>query len=69
MTPRKRRHYATRAEAEAAYARRLVQAKAARARHRLATGQKMQGNGPCWCCRMPAFGETEHRLCVLCLAA
>jgi hypothetical protein len=27
---------------------------------------KVEGDGPCWCCRMPARGKTEFRLCVVC---
>jgi len=32
---------------------------------RLLSG-KVQGDGPCWCCRMPARGKTEFRLCIVC---
>ncbi len=26
----------------------------------------VQADGPCWCCRMPARGKTEFRLCIVC---
>jgi hypothetical protein len=27
---------------------------------------KFIGDGPCWCCRSQATGETPYRLCVIC---
>ena len=27
---------------------------------------KFVGDGPCWCCRSQAIGETPYRLCVIC---
>ena len=25
-----------------------------------------KGDGPCWCCRNQAAGETPYRLCIIC---
>ena len=33
---------------------------------RLLSG-KVKGDGPCWCCRNQAVGETPYRLCIVCL--
>ena len=27
---------------------------------------KFTGDGPCWCCRSQAVGETPYRLCIIC---
>lgn len=37
-----------------------------RAIERLRSG-KFVGDGPCWCCRNQAVGETPYRLCIVCL--
>ena len=36
-----------------------------RAIQKLLSG-KFKGDGPCWCCRNQAIGETPYRLCVIC---
>jgi hypothetical protein len=33
---------------------------------RLLSG-KVKGDGPCWCCRNQAVGNTVYRLCIVCL--
>jgi hypothetical protein len=33
---------------------------------RLLSG-KFKGDGPCWCCRNQAVGDTPYRLCIVCL--
>ena len=37
-----------------------------RAIEKLRSG-KFKGDGPCWCCRNQAVGETPYRLCIVCL--
>ena len=27
---------------------------------------RFRGDGPCWCCRHQAVGETPYRLCIIC---
>ena len=31
-----------------------------------ATAPAIKGDGPCWCCRNQAVGETAYRLCAVC---
>ena len=57
------------AEAAAAKAQKILRKRAESTRRRLNAGGWMRGDGPCWCCRLPAFGSTEFRLCIMCQAA
>lgn len=51
---------------EAELAARKIAYRQWRERERLLSG-KFEGDGPCWCCRNQAVGETPYRLCIICL--
>ena len=46
----------------------LLKERHAKAKAAKANGAKIArvNDGPCWCCRMPAQGKSEFRLCVNC---